>query len=58
MAKNPYSRRAQKLNQLRSMTDVAYLAGNIDKKEHEEIRGKLYNASMDNIFAAMAGYCM
>ena len=57
MAKNPYGKRAQHLNNLNVMAFLAHQAGNISSEQYSDLRGKLYDAQMDNIFAAMAGYC-
>lgn len=39
------------------MTDSALMLGNISEEEHKDLKGKIQDAELDNIFAAMAAYC-
>lgn len=40
-----------------SMADNAFMLGNITEEEHKDLKGKIRDAELDNIFAAMAAYC-
>lgn len=40
-----------------SMTDNALMTSSITESEHEDLKGKIRDAELDNIFAAMAAYC-
>lgn len=45
------------LSNLNLMTDRAYHAGNISEERYHELKGRIKEAQMDNLFAAMAAMC-
>ena len=57
MKTNKILANAKNLSNLSNLTDLALNSGNIDAEQHQELKGKIREAQLDNIFAAMAAYC-
>jgi len=49
--------RAKQLSGISEMADNSLMGGNITPEEHREIKGKLKDMQLDNVFNAMANYC-
>ena len=57
MKRNHFLMRAKNLNNLSTMTELAFASGNIDQEHRQDLKDKIIEAQMDNVFAAMAAYC-
>lgn len=57
MKTNKIMTTVKNLSNLSNLTDLALYSGNIDAEQHQDIKGKIREAQLDNIFAAMAAYC-
>lgn len=57
MKTNKILSNAKNLSSLSNLADLALNGGNIDAEQHQELKGRIKEAQMDNLFAAMAAYC-
>ena len=57
MTTNYYSTRAKNISGLSVLADHANNCGNISEEQHKELKEKVRDAQLDNLFAAMAAYC-
>lgn len=57
VTKKKIKKNLEGLTRLSSMADNALMLGNISDEEHKDLKGKIRDAGLDNIFAAMAAYC-
>lgn len=57
MTMKEVKRNLKGLVQASSMADHFFMLGNITEEEHKDLKGKIRDAELDNIFAAMAAYC-
>ena len=57
MAMKKIKQNLEGLTRVSSMADNAFMFGNISEEEHKDLKGKIRDAELDNIFAAMAAYC-
>lgn len=55
---NHYSTRVKKLSDISIIADRGNDCGSIDKEQHKELKKIIRKAQLDNLFAAMAGYCL
>lgn len=57
MRANKRIERAKRLTAVSEMADNSLTAGIIDNEQHAEIKGKVRELELDNIFKAMVDYC-
>lgn len=55
--KDHYLQTAKKLSNLGTRIDITYAGDNRNEDEYKELKSKIKEAEMDNLFAAMAAYC-
>lgn len=54
---NNVNENARRLDGISKMADASLMGGAISKKEHGEIKAKVRELELSNLFAAMALFC-
>ena len=49
--------KAERLSALSRTADNVHNAGGMDNEQHKDLKGRIREAQMDNLFAAMAAFC-
>ena len=50
-------KKVKQLNKISKITDNALMTGGITKEEHREIKKRIKDLELDNLFKAMEAFC-